>query len=135
MESAAGGEAREAVRDLSRLWWLWLVAGIFWTIIAVVILQFDQASINTVGVIIGIMFFAAGAAAFVSSGLVERRQWLFGIFGVLFLGAGGDRAHQPREHLRGDRRHPRLPLPARRRLLDHPGVRRRARSTSSGGSA
>ena len=45
-----------ALRGIARLWWLWLVFGIAWIAIAVVILQFDQASITTVGVLIGIMF-------------------------------------------------------------------------------
>ena len=53
-------EAREAVKKLSSLWWLWIVFGVGWTIIGVVILQFDQASINTVGILVGAMFLATG---------------------------------------------------------------------------
>ena len=37
-----------AAKDVSRLWWLWLVFGAVWTLIAVTILQFDQASVTTV---------------------------------------------------------------------------------------
>jgi hypothetical protein len=82
-------EAREAIRDVSGFWWLWLVFGILWTGVAVVILQFDQASINTVGIIIGIMFWAAALQNMVlfsvSGGGIK---WLFAIFAVLFVGAG-----------------------------------------------
>ena len=49
MEAARSPEVRETVREISGLWWLWIVFGIFWTCVAVVILQFDQASITTVG--------------------------------------------------------------------------------------
>jgi len=81
-------EAREAVRGFSRLWWLWLLFGIFWIVIAAVILQFDQASITTVGVLIGAMFIATGLQQFVIMGLAEQLRWVYGLFGVLFLIAG-----------------------------------------------
>ena len=56
-------EARDAVKRFSRLWWLWIVFGIGWAIIGVVILQFDQASITTVGILVGAMFLATGVPA------------------------------------------------------------------------
>ena len=52
--------AADAARALSNLWWLWLVVGIAWIAAALVILQFDQASVTTIGVIVGIMFTFAG---------------------------------------------------------------------------
>jgi uncharacterized membrane protein HdeD (DUF308 family) len=81
-------DMRDALRGLSRLWWLWLVFGIAWTLVAVIILQFDQASVTTVGVIIGVMFVATGMQQFVVGSLVERGSWLFYLFGVLFLACG-----------------------------------------------
>src|SRR5918995_7490644 len=85
---SAGPEERQAIQSLSKLWWLWLVFGIAWTIIAVVILQFDEASITTVGVIVGLMFLATGAQQFAIATLVDRGGWLFALFGALFLVAG-----------------------------------------------
>jgi uncharacterized membrane protein HdeD (DUF308 family) len=82
------GEGREVLRGLSKLWWLWLVFGIAWVVIALVILQFDQASINTVGILIGLMFFVTGVQQLAIAGLVDRGGWLFGLFGVLFIIAG-----------------------------------------------
>ncbi len=81
-------EGRAVLRGLSKLWWLWLVFGIAWVVIALVILQFDQASITTVGVLIGLMFFVSGIQQFAIAGLVDRGGWLFGLFGVLFVIAG-----------------------------------------------
>jgi uncharacterized membrane protein HdeD (DUF308 family) len=78
---------RAVLEGVSRLWWLWLLIGIVWTVAAVVILQFDQASINTVGVIIGIMFAFASLQQFVLLGVADRLKWLFALFGVLFAGA------------------------------------------------
>ena len=81
-------EGREMLRGLSRFWWLWLVFGIGWVLISLVILQFDQASITTVGVLIGLMFFISGIQQFAIAGMVERGGWLFVLFGFLFVIAG-----------------------------------------------
>ncbi len=78
----------EMLAALAQFWWLMLGLGIAWTVAALVILQFDQASINTVGVIVGIMFVGAAVQNFALAGLVGGwAKWLFGIFGVLFVGA------------------------------------------------
>jgi uncharacterized membrane protein HdeD (DUF308 family) len=81
-------EAREALGAFSRFWWLWLVFGIAWTIIAVGILQFDEASVTTVGVLIGLMFFVSGLQNFIVAAMAERGRWLFAAFGVLFVICG-----------------------------------------------
>jgi uncharacterized membrane protein HdeD (DUF308 family) len=80
--------AREAASALTRLWWLWLVAGIAWIMVALVVLQFDQASITTIGVLVGVMFFAAGAQQLMLATMAESLRWLWALFGVLFLIAG-----------------------------------------------
>jgi uncharacterized membrane protein HdeD (DUF308 family) len=79
----------EVGNALSRLWWLWLVAGVAWIAIALIILQFDQASINTVGVLIGIMFllsaFQQVSFGMLVGGWLRAVMWLFAL---LFLVAG-----------------------------------------------
>jgi uncharacterized membrane protein HdeD (DUF308 family) len=47
---------RAAARELSGYWWTWLVAGVAWVTISCVILQFDDASVTTVGVLVGMLF-------------------------------------------------------------------------------
>jgi uncharacterized membrane protein HdeD (DUF308 family) len=81
-------EARETLRGVSRLWWLWLVFGIAWVIVGLVILQFDQASITTVGVIVGLMFLATGVQQFAVSSFADRSRWVYWLFGALLLAAG-----------------------------------------------
>jgi uncharacterized membrane protein HdeD (DUF308 family) len=70
------------------LWWLRLIVGIGWCIAALVILQFDDASAKTVGVIVGIMFLVAGCQEFVLVALGTRARWAGYVFGVLFIIAG-----------------------------------------------
>jgi len=86
--SISTAEAREAIKGFSRLWWLWIVFGIFWVVVGLVILQFDQASINTVGILVGAVFLATSLQQFMIMALVEKGRWLYGLFGVLFLICG-----------------------------------------------
>jgi uncharacterized membrane protein HdeD (DUF308 family) len=87
-QAAAMPDTREAARDVAGLWWLWLVVGIAWVAASLVILQFDQASVTTVGIIIGLLFVASGIQQLVLAAVADRLRWLWAIFGVLFLAAG-----------------------------------------------
>ena len=91
MESSpmmSSSEGRAILRGLARFWWLWLVFGIAWVLISLVILQFDDASITTVGILIGLMFVISGIQQFAIASMVDRGGWLYGLFGVLFVIAG-----------------------------------------------
>jgi uncharacterized membrane protein HdeD (DUF308 family) len=77
-------ELPEAGRDLARFWWVYLVIGIAWVVASLVVLQFDGASVATVGVIVGILFAVASAQQFVLAALADSLRWLWAIFGVLF---------------------------------------------------
>ena len=74
--------------DMSSIWWLWLVLGVVWIGAAYVILQFDQASIKTVGIIVGIMFIALAMQQFILAVVADSLRWLWALFGVAFLAAG-----------------------------------------------
>jgi uncharacterized membrane protein HdeD (DUF308 family) len=84
-----GPTLEEAGARLSHLWWLWLISGVLWVVIALVILQFDQASITTVGVLVGIMFLLSGFQQLffgsLASGWLQFVSWFFGF---LLLVAG-----------------------------------------------
>jgi uncharacterized membrane protein HdeD (DUF308 family) len=69
MEAIRDPEMRDAMRGVSRLWWLWLVFGIAW-------------------LIVGLMFLATAAQQFMIAALVDRWRWLYALFGVLFVIAG-----------------------------------------------
>jgi uncharacterized membrane protein HdeD (DUF308 family) len=80
---------RMIVRQWARYWWLFLVSGIVWLLIAWVVLRGDQTSIAAVGVLIGVVFLLAGInevgmAAVVPGGW---KVWHY-ILAVLFILAG-----------------------------------------------
>lgn len=80
-------EALAARRLASGAWWLLLVTGILWVVASLVILQFDQASVTTVGVIIGCLFAVAALQQLLYAALVDHARWLWALFGVLFAAA------------------------------------------------
>ena len=80
-------ELPDAGRDLARFWWVPLIAGIAWVIAALVVLQFDAASVATIGIIIGVMFAFAAAQQFVLAAVVDSLRWLWALFGALFAAA------------------------------------------------
>jgi uncharacterized membrane protein HdeD (DUF308 family) len=78
---------RERARAVTGYWWVLLAAGIAWVGAALVILQFDQASVTTVGILVGILFLAAGIENLALATLDVPSRWLWAVFGVLFLGS------------------------------------------------
>jgi uncharacterized membrane protein HdeD (DUF308 family) len=91
------GPMQQAVSQVSGYWWLWLIAGIAWIAISAVLLQFDQASVTTVGVLVGLLFTFAGVQnvaiasapreALENLGLSTAWRWVAGLFAVLFFGS------------------------------------------------
>jgi uncharacterized membrane protein HdeD (DUF308 family) len=86
--SSQGTRAAATVdaRQVANLWWLWLVTGIAWIIAALVVLQFDAASIKTIGVIVGCMFIFAGVQQLTLA--LVGRGWLWAVVAGFFWIAG-----------------------------------------------
>jgi Short repeat of unknown function (DUF308) len=78
-------DLRETVREITGYWWVGLVAGIAWLVISLVILQFDSASITTVGVLVGLMFLFAGIQNVAVATVPVQHRWVPALFSVLFL--------------------------------------------------
>ena len=73
---------RGAARELTGYWWVWLVSGIAWLVVSLVLLQFDDASVTTVGILVGLMFLLAGAQNLALSAAAESLRWLSALFGA-----------------------------------------------------
>jgi uncharacterized membrane protein HdeD (DUF308 family) len=83
--SSLTGAPRAIVRDITSYWWALLVAGIAWVVVALVILQFDRASVTTVGILVGLMFTFAGIQNIALASMPVTARWAWALFGVLFL--------------------------------------------------
>ena len=76
---------RAAARKVTSYWWAVLLAGIAWVTIALVILQFNDASVTTVGILVGVMFLALGIENLALARLDVPMRWAWGLAGGLFL--------------------------------------------------
>ena len=85
-EDPVGAVALEV--QIPRLWWIWLVSGIAWIVAALVLLQFDSASIKTMSFIIGGLFVVAGVQQIFEAAFADTLRWLPVVFGTLFICAG-----------------------------------------------
>lgn len=80
---------KSILAPLARYWWVELLLGLFWLIVAVIVLKFNHASVVTVGVLTGIMFLVFAAEEFVLAVLDDgATRWLWAFFGVLLFAGG-----------------------------------------------
>jgi len=82
-------EGQMIAREVARFWWIFLVTGIGWLVIAWLVLRLNETSITAVGVLIGIVFISAGVNEVAISGLMSRgwRLW-HALMAILFLLGG-----------------------------------------------
>jgi uncharacterized membrane protein HdeD (DUF308 family) len=99
------GSRRGAARvlgPLARFWWIELLIGVFWLIVAAVVLKFNHASVVTVGVLTGIMFLIFAAEEFMLAAIDHgATRWLWVFFGVLLTAGGIVSLIHPRETFAG----------------------------------
>jgi uncharacterized membrane protein HdeD (DUF308 family) len=97
-----GSITRAMLAPVARFWWIELLVGVFWLIVAAVVLKFNHASVATVGVLTGIMFLIFAAEEFALA-ILDRSagKWLWAFFGVLLLAGGIVSLIHPRETFLG----------------------------------
>jgi uncharacterized membrane protein HdeD (DUF308 family) len=80
---------RRAMGAISGAWWAFLVTGILWLLVALVVLRFDVTSLAAVGTLLGVTLLMAGVNEFVAVGLRNVGwRWAHGLLGVLFVVGG-----------------------------------------------
>ena len=82
-------EERDLVEDAADRWWLFLLTGITWLIVALIIFQWNYTTVYAVSFLFGFIAIFAGINEFVSLG-VSSSGWkiVHVILGVLFVLAG-----------------------------------------------
>jgi uncharacterized membrane protein HdeD (DUF308 family) len=79
---------RADLSEPSRYWWIPLITGIGWLIVALVLLRFNEASVTTTGILAGITIIAAGANDLALAGVAERGRWLYLVLAALLVPLG-----------------------------------------------
>ena len=77
--------ARAALWRLAGPWWLFLLTGIAWLIIALMVLRFTTTSVVTVGVLMGVLFLLGAVNEFVIASVRHNWRWAHILLGVLFV--------------------------------------------------
>ena len=79
-------EIRREATGFAKNWWLFLITGLAWLLIAVLVLRFNITSVATVGILLGAMFLGAALNEFLASTTVSG-GWKFVhiALGVLFV--------------------------------------------------
>jgi uncharacterized membrane protein HdeD (DUF308 family) len=70
-------------------WWLFLITGISWTIVAVFLLRFDYTTVRAISILFGIVAIAAGILE-VGVTMLAQGWWklLYAVLAVAFIAAG-----------------------------------------------
>jgi uncharacterized membrane protein HdeD (DUF308 family) len=89
MSVIAAPFTRTLSRKLLAPWWLFLLTGIGWMLVALIVLRFDYKSVNAIAILFGIVAIAAGALE-IGITILAEGWWklLYGLLAVVFIAAG-----------------------------------------------
>jgi uncharacterized membrane protein HdeD (DUF308 family) len=79
----------ERAERVGRFWWLLLLSGVAWIVVAAIVLRFDYTSVVAVAVLFGVL--AISIATFeLALAMLSSRWWrlLHGLLGVIFVATG-----------------------------------------------
>lgn len=88
MVTTASAESR-AFGAMTAAWWVFLVTGIFWLLVALIVLRFDATSLATVGTLLGAVLLLAGANEFLALGMRNVAWKGFHVLMAILFVAGG----------------------------------------------
>ena len=89
MSVIAAPFTRTLSRKLLAPWWLFLLTGIGWMLVALIVLRFDYKSVNAIAILFGIVAIAAGVLE-IGVTVLAQGWWklLYGLLAVVFIAAG-----------------------------------------------
>jgi uncharacterized membrane protein HdeD (DUF308 family) len=89
MSEFAAPFTRTLSRKLIAPWWLFLLTGIGWILVALIVLRFDYTSVNAVAILFGFVAIAAGVLE-IGTTILAAGWWklLYGLLAFVFIAAG-----------------------------------------------
>jgi uncharacterized membrane protein HdeD (DUF308 family) len=84
-----GAAERSLGRALLPPWWLFLITGIGWMLLALILLRFDYATVSAISILFGVVAIAAGVLE-IGVMLLAAGWWklLHGVLALIFIVAG-----------------------------------------------
>jgi uncharacterized membrane protein HdeD (DUF308 family) len=80
--------ARTGVREVTAVWWWFLILGVLWTGLGMFVLSYRVGSLAVVATLAGVAFLFGGIAQLVVASRVSSWRWLFIVAGILGVAAG-----------------------------------------------
>jgi uncharacterized membrane protein HdeD (DUF308 family) len=82
-------EERDFAESASRVWWIFLITGIAWLWVALIVLRLNLSSVTAIAILFGIVAIGLGVSEFMAmAGSTTGWKIVRAILGVLFLVAG-----------------------------------------------
>jgi uncharacterized membrane protein HdeD (DUF308 family) len=85
---ALGDSVRTGIRQVSAVWWWFLILGILWTALGMFVLSYRVGSLAVVATLAGVTFLFGGIAQLVVASRAPGWRWLFIVLGILGVLAG-----------------------------------------------
>jgi uncharacterized membrane protein HdeD (DUF308 family) len=76
------------VREMSGIWWWYLILGIAWIWYGMFVLSYRVGSLTAVAALVGVAFLFGGIGQLMAAGRAETWRWLFIVTGILGVAAG-----------------------------------------------
>jgi uncharacterized membrane protein HdeD (DUF308 family) len=79
------GRVDTALDQLAGPWWMFLITGIGWLVISLIVLRFRLSSVVAVGVLMGVVFLGGWLSELLIASTRSRWRWAHVLMGILFL--------------------------------------------------
>jgi len=79
---------RAGLRDLSVIWWWFLILGVLWTWFGMFVLSYRVGSLAAVAALVGVAFLFGGITQLAVASRVQSWRWLAVVAGIVSLAAG-----------------------------------------------
>src|SRR6266568_5266504 len=79
---------RAGVRDVSGIWWWFLILGVLWTWFGMYVLSYRVGSLAAVAALVGVSFLFGGVTQLAVAARVQSWRWLFVVAGIFSVAAG-----------------------------------------------
>jgi uncharacterized membrane protein HdeD (DUF308 family) len=79
------GRVEKMLNQMAGPWWLFLVTGIAWLVISLIVLRFRVSSVVAVGVLLGVVFLGGWFSEVLIASVRVRWRWAHVAMGILFL--------------------------------------------------
>lgn len=90
MSAVTAADEQAYMESATSVWWVFLITGTAWFVLSLLMFRFNITSVNTIGILAGVVFLVAGFMEFGMVAMVKSGWWkaLNAILGVVLVAGG-----------------------------------------------